>query len=136
MLTITPLYAGLLGLWYLVLSFRVIGFRHSGKVSLGDGGQPGLTRAIRSHANFAEYVPLVLVLIGFLETGGTYAAWVLHLLGALLLTGRVLHGIALSFTEQWMPGRALGIMLTFASLLIASVLCVLRSVAALTVTGT
>ncbi|MEN9842262.1 MAG: hypothetical protein RLZZ612_91 [Pseudomonadota bacterium] len=33
------------------------------RVAVGDGGHPELLRAMRVHANFAEYVPLSLGLI-------------------------------------------------------------------------
>ncbi len=130
MLTITPLYAGLLGLWFLLLSIHVIRFRWAG-ISLGDGGRPEVNRAIRGHGNFAEYVPLVLLLMALLETGGVIAPWVIHLIGLMLLIGRVLHAIALSFTQRWMPGRIGGMVLTFAALTLASLLCLWRGVAAL-----
>lgn len=130
MLTITSLYGGLLGLWFLVLSFHVIRYRFTG-VSLGDGGRPEIMRAIRAHGNFSEYVPLVLVLLAVLETGGTVAAWVLHLIGACLLIGRLLHGISLGFTKKWVPGRMGGMILTFTALLVASLLCIWRGIAVL-----
>lgn len=123
---VTPLYAGLLGLWYLWLSMRVIAGRRKG-VSLGDGGDPQLQRRIRGHGNFSEYVPLVLVMMAFLEIGGLDALW-LHLLGLTLLVGRVLHGYALSFTERWMPGRFYGTLLTFLALLSTSLLCIWHGV--------
>ena len=47
-MTITLLYAGLLSLWLLVLSVRVIAIRSQG-ISLGDGGNPVLLRRIRAH---------------------------------------------------------------------------------------
>ena len=65
-MVVTPLYAGLLALLFLVLSWRVIQFRQRG-ISLGDGGDPRMLRLIRGHANFAEYVPLILLMMGFLE---------------------------------------------------------------------
>ena len=83
-----------------------------------------MTRRIRGHANFAEYVPLILVLLGILELNGT-AAWVLHALGATLLVGRLLHGYALAFTTQNVFGRSVGTLLTVIVLLVAGVLCVL-----------
>ena len=131
MLTITPLYAGLLALWFLVLSAHVIRFRFGG-INLGDGGKPEVLRAIRAHANFAEYVPLVLLMLAMLETGGVIAPWVLHAIGLMLLVGRLLHGIAMAFTEKWFLGRAVGIVLTFASLTVAAVLCVWRGLALFT----
>ena len=61
--TITAFYAAILGLIYAGLSGWVIGGRLGGNVLFGDGGQDGLQRRIRSHANFQEYVPLTLILI-------------------------------------------------------------------------
>ena len=67
MLTITALYAGLLALLFLALSINVIRYRRGEQVSLGDGGKRKLARGIRAHGNFAEYVPLVLVLMSIAE---------------------------------------------------------------------
>lgn len=124
-MTITPLYAGLLAIFYLALSARVIQKRT--KVSLGDGGDPDLLRRIRGHANFAEYVPLILLMMGLLEVGGM-RGWGLHVIGLMLLVGRVLHGIALSYTEKWKFGRFNGTLLTFLALLTSAVLCLWQGV--------
>jgi uncharacterized membrane protein YecN with MAPEG domain len=130
-LTVTPLYGGLLAIWFLVLSIRVVlGRTGPGNPSLGDGGNPKMLRRIRGHANFAEYVPLILVLIGFLELAGA-PAWQLHALGGGLLVGRLLHGYAFSFTNEHVFGRSAGIVLTFIALLAAAVLCVITGVKAL-----
>ena len=123
---ITLLYAGLLGLWFLVLSVRVIGGRRSGKVNLGDGGNESLLRRIRAHGNFAEYVPFILVLMGALEGTGVQG-WLLHVVGAPLLLGRLLHGYAFSFTAQFMLGRVVGTVLTLAALSMAVALCLWRA---------
>ena len=69
-LNATALYAGSLTLWYLVLGYRVVGLRRNG-ISLGDGGDPVMARVIRGHANFAEYVPLALVMLAVLELNAT-----------------------------------------------------------------
>jgi len=127
---ITAFYAGLLGLLYLVLSLRVVQLRRRG-ISLGDGGDPRMTRVIRGHANLAEYVPLILVLMLILELGRT-SLYVLHALGITLLVGRVLHGYALSFTAHFRAGRFWGAALTFAVLLVAAVLCLLQGIRGLT----
>ena len=76
---VTPLYAGLLVLWFLVLSIRVIRRHGSGGIALGDGGDPGMLRVIRGHANFAEYVPLALLLMAILELS-RFSIYVLHAL--------------------------------------------------------
>jgi uncharacterized membrane protein YecN with MAPEG domain len=63
----TLVSAGLCGLLFFWLSIRVVRVRLSSKVALGDGGDAVLLSRIRSHANFAEYVPLMLVLILAIE---------------------------------------------------------------------
>jgi len=123
---ITLFYAGLLGLWFLVLSVRVILGRRSGKVNLGDGGNESLLRRIRAHGNFAEYVPFILILMGALESTGVQG-WLLHVVGAPLLLGRLLHGYAFSFTAQFMLGRVAGTVLTLAALSVAVALCLWRA---------
>jgi uncharacterized membrane protein YecN with MAPEG domain len=103
---ITAFYAGVLGLLYLVLSLRVVQLRRRG-IPFGDGGDPQMLRVIRGHANFAEYVPLILVMMLVLELGRT-SLYVLHALGIVLVAGRVLHGYALSvgsFQEREAVGR-------------------------------
>jgi uncharacterized membrane protein YecN with MAPEG domain len=120
-LPVTALYAGSLALWFLVLSYRVVGRRRAG-ISLGDGDDPGMLRVVRGHANFAEYVPLALIMLAILELGGT-SLLVLHLLGLALLAGRLLHGYALSFTQQFGFGRFWGTLLTYAVLTVEALLC-------------
>jgi uncharacterized protein len=121
---VTPFYAGLLALWYVVLSGRVVLRRQTG-ISLGDGGDPRMLRLIRGHGNFAEYVPLILLLMALLELGHT-SIYVLHGLGLALLVARLLHGFALSFTNRFQFGRFYGAALTFLVLLIAAILCLLQ----------
>ena len=132
MLTITPLYAGALAILFLALSFRVVQLRMRG-VSLGDGGDQELLRRIRGHGNFPEYVPLILLMLAMLETGGVTPPWLLHLLGATLLVARLLHGIALSYTSQWKFGRFWGTALTFLLLLVTGLLCLWRGIVILLV---
>lgn len=124
-MTITMLYAGLLAFWFLVLSWRVVQKRSA--INLGDGGDADMLRRIRGHGNFAEYVPLVLLLIAFVESAGL-AKWAVHALGATLLVARLLHGVALSFTEKWMFGRFFGTLLTFILLAVSGGLCIWSSV--------
>jgi uncharacterized protein len=126
---VTPLYAGLLVLWFLVLSIRVIRRRGSGGIALGDGSDPGMLRVIRGHANFAEYVPLALLLMAILELS-RFSIYVLHALGLTLLVARLLHGYALSFTQQFRFGRIAGTALTFIVLFVAALLCLYQAILA------
>lgn len=121
-MVVTPLYAGLLALWFVALAVRVVNRRGRYKVSLGDGGHAELQRAIRGHANFSEYVPLALLLLGILELA-RFPPYVLHGLGATLLAARLLHGYALSFTRHFRLGRVAGAALTFLVIAVAGVLC-------------
>ena len=118
---VTPLYAGILTIWFVVLSIRVVNLRRRG-ISFGDNGDIAVTRVVRAQGNFAEYVPLALLLMGFLEVS-RYSIYLLHALGITLVVARLFHGFALSF--GWPRfGRVAGAALTFIVLLIEAVLCV------------
>lgn len=123
---VTPLYASLLALWLLLLSVRVSQLRMEKHVMLGDGEDHALRRVIRGHANFTEYVPLALVLLVLLEVS-RFSVYVLHLLGGLLLLGRVLHGYALCYTPEWRFGRFWGTILTLLVLVLAALLCLYQA---------
>ncbi len=131
-MNITPLYAGLLAILFLVLSYRVVQGRGHG-ITLGDGGDTALLRRIRGHGNFTEYVPLILLMMLMLELGGTTAPWLLHLIGIALVVARVLHGVSLSYTAHWKFGRFYGTLLTFILLLVVGLLCLWRGVGVLLV---
>jgi uncharacterized protein len=127
-MTVTPLYAGLLALLFLALSLRVVQMRGTG-ISLGDGGNPAMLRRIRGHANFAEYVPLILIMMALLELR-KFSIYVLHGLGITLLVSRLLHGYALSFTEKFKFGRFWGTLLTYIAMVVAGVLCIYQGIRA------
>ena len=116
---VTMLYAGLCAGVLFALSVRVIRMRRQLNVSVGDAGDEEMARCIRAQANFAEYAPIALLLILLLELAGTPAA-LLHLLGAVLLGGRLLH--AWSLTARSGRARVAGMIMTFAVLLSAGVL--------------
>ena len=125
---VTPLYAGILAMLFLVLSARVVAVRS--RVSLGDGGDPLVLRRMRGHANFAEYVPLILVMMAMLELSHA-SIYVLHGLGIALVAARLLHGYALSFTQKFKFGRFWGTALTFAVMGVAALLCLYQALRAL-----
>ena len=125
-LSIIPLYAGLLAILYLALTYAVIRNRYRLKLSLGDGGDVRMNRLIRGHGNFAEYVPLSLLLLGFAEIGGTGAV-VIHIGGGLLLVGRMLHAYAMALTEKNLLARRYGMIMTLASIAIGITSCLLLS---------
>ncbi|MDP4004888.1 MAPEG family protein [Methylobacterium sp. NEAU K] len=125
----TAFYAALLALLYLGLSGWVMASRVSGNVLVGDGGDDVLLKRVRSHANFSEYVPLALILVGLLEAGGAGHGLVQGLLLALLV-GRILHPVGM-FAPPNSPRqyacRGGGILLTMATLGIAAIALLLRA---------
>jgi hypothetical protein len=67
--SITASYLGALGLLYAFLGLRVARFRRGNKIAFGDGDNRYLRSAIRAHANFAEYVPIIVIMNALLEMG-------------------------------------------------------------------
>ncbi|WP_220481175.1 MAPEG family protein [Marilutibacter penaei] len=118
---VTLLFASLLVLLNLVLLARVSLSRRQAQIGIGSGGNPALQRRIRVHANFIEQVPLALLLMAVLELSGLAPGW-LWGLGAALLLGRVLHAVGLSRTAGYSFGRAVGTLLSWGVLLVASLL--------------
>src|SRR5262245_7569050 len=64
--------------------------RRGNKIAFGDGENLRLRSAIRAHAHFAEYVPIIVIMNSFLEIGGAPAVRMHALLGTLTVL-RVLH---------------------------------------------
>jgi uncharacterized membrane protein YecN with MAPEG domain len=122
--TVTALYAALAALLLIALSVRVIAVRRRAGVALGDGGDAALSRRIRAHGNFIEYVPLALLLMLLMEMLGL-PAWLLHALGIGLLGGRLVHAWSLSAAS--ITGRVAGMMLTFTVLAAGAVSCLLAA---------
>lgn len=116
----TALYAALLALMFVVLSIKVIGKRRQFKVGIGTNGEALLERAVRVHANFAEYVPLALVLMFLAEYSGL-APLYLHILGLTLLLGRLSHAYGVQQLKEPLKFRVFGMLLTFSVLLLSAI---------------
>jgi uncharacterized membrane protein YecN with MAPEG domain len=123
---ITALYAALSGFMALVLAGLVVRGRWRYRTSLGVGTEPGMERAVRVHANFIEYVPLILLLLLLNELNGR-GPLLLHAAGSVLLASRVLHAYGLSRKSGRSVGRFYGtagtwlvVLVLSASLLVAS----------------
>lgn len=121
-MTITAFYASLLAVVFLFLSLRVIAWRREQRVEIGHGDNAELLRRARVHANFAEYVPLALLLMALAESMAPPRP-LLHLLGILLVAGRLLHAYGLSQTPHILRYRVWGMALTFAAIGIAALMC-------------
>jgi uncharacterized membrane protein YecN with MAPEG domain len=105
--TVTSLYALPLAAMLLVLWFRVSAKRASLKQSIGDGGDPQLLLRIRQHGNFVEWTGMILILMILAEGIGAPAIY-LHISGALLLFGRIVHPFGLKIDNSSHPLRIVG----------------------------
>ena len=79
--SITAFYLAILALLYAVLALQVMRLRQSNRVLFGDGDNARLRSAIRVHANFVEYVPIIALMVALLEMSGTSALRVHLLMG-------------------------------------------------------
>jgi len=102
--------AAILNLW---LGWRVGQIRRAEQISVGDGGNPRLIARMRAQLNFAEYAPIILILIALIELARGSLAW-LWAVSALFILGRILHAFGM---DGWYPGRRIGTGITFALLL-------------------
>ncbi|GDX85803.1 hypothetical protein LBMAG43_18450 [Methylococcaceae bacterium] len=115
----TPIYAAILGLGFVRLSFLTLRLRRQNKIALGDGGNPQLLRAIRVHSNFAEYVPISLILIYMTESIGA-PIYLIHFLGISLLIGRLSHAWGVSQENENFKFRVFGMIATFNAIIVSS----------------
>ena len=101
-----------------------VGMRRGAQNQLqpGDSGNAMLTRAIRAHANFAEYAPLVLMLLFGLALLGVEAPW-LHLFGGGFTAGRILHAIGMMRDKHPNAIRFVGNLTTGLALLVGASTC-------------
>jgi len=118
---ITMLYAGLCVILVVFLALRVVQWRHSHRIGLGDGGDPELIKRVRVHANAVENLPLALLLLGGMELNG-FSPALIHGFGATLLASRVAHAWGLSHQSGTSKGRFFGTLFTFL-LMLAMALC-------------
>src|SRR3979411_759230 len=126
--SITGFYLAILALIYAVLALQTARLRRDNLVLFGDGDNMKLRSAIRAHANFIEYVPIIALLVAMLEMSGTSAIWVHVLMGALLVA-RLLHPLGMYSkprTWRFSAGRVGGIMITISVLIAAALFALAR----------
>jgi uncharacterized membrane protein YecN with MAPEG domain len=116
---VTALYAGLLLVVFLAITWRALVARQRSGVVLGAGADRRLERAMRVQANFVEYVPLFLVALLAAELCGAEAL-ALHAAGGAMAAGRTLHAAGMSREPDIVALRAAGMLLTLGALLLAT----------------
>ncbi|WP_156677768.1 MAPEG family protein [Sphingomonas profundi] len=104
--------ATLINLWLAGRTGRV---RLAAKVSVGDGGHPQLLARMRAQANFVEYTPFFLILLGLIELAHGSATW-LWLVAIAYILARIAHAFGMDRAAP-NPFRMIGILATFAILL-------------------
>ena len=101
-------YAGLHGLMLVFLSLWVLRY----KVRSGTRGAATAERMSRVQGNFLEYVPVALILLWLVESGGTPTA-IVHAIGLTLFIARLLHAWGLGSTAAANYPRMIGALMTF-----------------------
>jgi uncharacterized protein len=117
---IVSFYAALLALVFVALSIRTLSLRRALGIPIGDAGNEAMLRAMRVHANFAEYVPFALLLIYLVEQTGANAVFV-QMLCLSLLIGRISHAVGVSRVKEHLAFRVFGMVLTLTPILSAAV---------------
>lgn len=114
-LPVTSLYTALLTLLFCALSLLVVFQRQQNKVPYGDGNITALRSAVRAHGNFAEHVPLIIILLGLLELSG-FSGATLQNLFLLLILARLSHAVAMFSpveTRRYFLTRVFGALMTW-----------------------
>ena len=93
-LPITLTIAGAAAILHVWLSLRVSRLRRPLKIGVGDGGNEILLRRMRAHGNFAENMPIFLVLLGFVELAVASNLW-LWGAGIVFVLARIAHAFGM-----------------------------------------
>ncbi|NAZ95170.1 MAPEG family protein [Vibrio toranzoniae] len=106
---ITALYAAMLTVLMIWLAIEVIKQRRINLIAHADGGVESLQVVRSAQSNAMDYIPITVILMGFLEMNGA-SVWFIHVLGVAFLLGRVIH--AKGILAKNLKGRKVGMVLT------------------------
>jgi len=116
-MVITLTFTTILSIFMIILAVRVLDLR--GSPVTKSFHKPNreidpndLERAIRGHGNLIEYAPFFLILMLVLELSDA-SVTLLYISGIIFTLGRLMHGIAFSFTKKNIFLRIGGMSLTF-----------------------
>ncbi len=115
---VTPIYAGILGLFLVILGARAILLNPGGDTS--EEKRVRFDKGMQAFSNFTEYTPLALLLIWFLEqqSGGGV---LIHVLCLMFITGRLIHAFGVSQVNEILAFRVAGMALSFITIAMISV---------------
>lgn len=132
---IAPIYTSLLSIFFIFLSINVIKGRRELGVGLGDKDCIEMKRRIRAQANFAEYTPFFLILLGYAEYSH-FPYWILHLFGLLFFIGRIMHAYSVLLAEKYDGSkltsnpvwRIRGMMCTFSTIGLLAIFLLIKNI--------
>ncbi|HEX6374221.1 MAG TPA: MAPEG family protein [Allosphingosinicella sp.] len=102
--------ATLLNIW---IARRIGQLRISNRISIGDGGNEALTARMRAQANFVEYTPFFLILLGLIELAVGSRVW-LWVVAVIYILGRIAHAFGMDRPQpDRLRLRMIGIIVTF-----------------------
>jgi uncharacterized membrane protein YecN with MAPEG domain len=114
-LPITLTLAGAAAILHVWLSLRVSRLRRPLQIGFGDGGNETLLRRMRAHGNYAENMPIFLILLGLLELAGGDRT-ILWAVAIAFILARLLHAFGMDRPgANWM--RVAGISISWLVLL-------------------
>ncbi|MCK7550563.1 MAPEG family protein [Marinobacter goseongensis] len=119
---VTSVFAAVIGILLLVLSFQVVRFRLKYGKGMGVTDDRDFEAAVRAHANLVEYAPLGLIMLALAELNGV-AGGLVYWTGMALVVGRILHAWGM-INGRGGPHKArmAGIVLTWLAILVAAIL--------------
>lgn len=127
---ITALYAALLVAVLVCLTTRIGLLRAKTGISILDGGSKQVAVEMRRHGNFAEHVPLLIVLMAIVEINGGNPLF-LHVIGLVLVICRIAHPLGLHHDRVQAPLRLVGAVGTSLSTVALGVMALLQGIAAI-----
>jgi uncharacterized membrane protein YecN with MAPEG domain len=125
-LQLLPLFLGFMTLFYLFLSMRIGYMRGSPVMKLffkmdKQIPEEKLTRNVRAHGNFSEYVPLFTLLLLTLEIGQTHSLLFLTVTSLIFCYGRIAHAICFAFYDYNPFLRISGMLCTYIGLFVFAI---------------
>jgi hypothetical protein len=127
---VSAITAGALIIAQMALMLATVLARRRLRQSLGEAGEPALTRAVRRHGNFAENAAIFVASLALLELLGAARLFVAAL-AAIFVIGRIAHAIGLSQTRTVNLWRIGGVFATATAGMIVGVRLVTLGVARL-----
>ncbi|MEO9599545.1 MAPEG family protein [Parasphingorhabdus sp.] len=93
-LPVTGLAAAICALLLIYCAYATVKVRIASQIGFGDGDNPDLLAARRTHANLSEHAPIFLIMLGLLEMANAHHPTI-TIIAAIFLVGRVLHVIGM-----------------------------------------